>query len=124
MKTSEDPRHVKRIRRMELLFAYAFHPDAADGDIADILSRKEEIDRIIQKAAPEWPIDKISRMDLSILRLAVYELLAETDTPYKVVIDEAVELAKTYGNDSSPKFVNGALGTVMKDLRPAEGGTS
>ena len=74
------------------------------------------IDAAIQSAAPEWPIDKIAKIDLAILRLAAYELMIEHKEPPKVIIDEAIELAKTYGNDNSAKFVNGVLGTILKLL--------
>ena len=70
--------------------------------------------RQITKAAPEYPIAKINRVDLAILRLAVYELLVEKREPPKVIIDEAVELAKEYGGETSPAFVNGALGKLIK----------
>ena len=75
---------------------------------------KELIDQKIAKAAPEYPIEKINKTDLAILRLAVYELLLEKSQPAKVIIDEAVELAKEYGGDSSPAFVNGALGKLIE----------
>ena len=70
---------------------------------------------MIQKAAPAWPIDKLNRIDLAILRLAVFEL-TRSDTPPKVVIDEAVELAKEFGSEASASFVNGVLGTIYKEL--------
>ena len=78
-----------------------------------ILDALPEIDRKIQAAAPEWPIDKISKIDLAVLRLAVWELLFEAKEPPKVIIDEAVELSKSYGNEHSGKFVNGVLGTIV-----------
>lgn len=106
---------------MELLFSLAFDPTQSNSEIADIQAKLGEIDLIVQKAAPEWPLAKIARIDLSILRLAVFELMFEREIPYKVVIDEAVELAKAYGNDNSQKFVNGALGSVVKDLETAKG---
>lgn len=74
------------------------------------------IDQAIESAAPEWPTDKIAKIDLSILRLAGYELMIERKEPPKVIIDEAIELAKTYGNENSAKFVNGVLGTILKSL--------
>lgn len=73
----------------------------------------KKIDKIITKAAPAWPIDKINKIDLAILRFAVYELM-EKVTPQKVVIDEAVEIAKEYGSESSSSFVNGVLGTIYE----------
>ena len=70
------------------------------------------IEKKIAVAAPEFSIDKINKTDLAILRLAVYELLVEKKQPPKVIIDEAIELAKEYGGDSSPAFINGALGNI------------
>lgn len=113
MKTAQDPRHHKRIDEMQQLFSYSFHPDQQYPLIEQIESYLPQVDGNITAAAPEWPIDKIAKIDLAILRLAVYELLTKSDVPPKVVIDEAVELAKTYGNDNSAKFINGVLGTVL-----------
>lgn len=76
--------------------------------------RYREIDRLIEKAAPEWPLEQIATIDIAILRLSIYELLFCTDIPPKVAIDEAVELAKTYGGANSSKFINGVLGTVYR----------
>ena len=67
----------------------------------------------IRKAAPEFPIEKINKVDLAILRLAVYELFFEKSAPPKVVVDEAIELAKEYGSETSGGFVNGALGKLI-----------
>ena len=74
----------------------------------------EEIDGLIEKAAPEWPLDRISVIDKSILRLAGYELLKDQDIPPKVAINEAVEIAKTFGGENSSKFINGVLGTLYR----------
>jgi N utilization substance protein B len=73
-----------------------------------------ELDAILQPIAPEWPIDQIARMDRIVLRIGLYELLYEKDAPPKVVINEAVELAKSFGGDNSSKFINGVLGTALK----------
>lgn len=73
-----------------------------------------DIDRIVNFCAPEWPIEKIGKIDLAILRLAIYELKIAATEPPKVIIDEAVELSKEFGGESTPGFVNGALGTVVK----------
>lgn len=72
------------------------------------------IDRIITKSAPQWPIAQINRIDLAILRLAVWELKIVKKEPPKVIIDEAIELGKTYGSEKSPGFINGALGAILK----------
>lgn len=76
---------------------------------------RDDLDTRISISAPQWPIDKLNRIDLSILRLATYELI-NTDTPPKVIIDEAVELAKEFGGESSPSFVNGVLGDILKRI--------
>ncbi len=78
------------------------------------LENRSKYDSIIAKYAPEWPVDQLPVVDRNILRMALYELENE-DTPVKVVIDEAVELAKTYGGDNSPRFVNGVLGSVVRN---------
>ncbi len=76
-----------------------------------------EIDAKIEKYAPEWPIDKITIIDRNVLRLGLYELFFETEkVPPKVIINEAIEMAKTFGGSSSGKFVNGVLGAVYHDL--------
>lgn len=75
-----------------------------------------ELDETIAPIAPEWPVEQIARVDKTILRMAIYELTHEKDTPAKVIINEAVELAKAFGNDSSSKFVNGVLGTAYKNM--------
>jgi N utilization substance protein B len=67
---------------------------------------------VLAELAPEWPVDQIAVIDRNILRIAIYELLFDMDTPPKVAINEAVELAKTFGSDSSPRFVNGVLGSL------------
>lgn len=84
----------------------------------NVLKKRPELDDIIQKAAPEWPIDKISVVDRNILRLGLYELLFadREEVPAKVAINESIELAKTFGGENSGKFVNGVLGSVYKEL--------
>lgn len=83
-----------------------------------IIAKKPEIDGIIEKAAPDWPIDKISPVDRNVLRLGLYELLFadREEVPAKVAINEAIELAKTFGGETSGRFVNGVLGAVYKEL--------
>ena len=80
-----------------------------------VKARQAELDDIIRPVAPEWPIEQIARMDRAILRIGVYELLYEDSVPPKVVINEAVELAKAFGGDNSSKFINGVLGTVLRN---------
>ncbi|MBZ1348575.1 MAG: transcription antitermination factor NusB [Candidatus Nealsonbacteria bacterium] len=79
-----------------------------------------EFDKIIEKAAPEWPINQITIVDRNVLRIGLYELLYgnKKEVPPKVAINEAIELAKTFGGESSGKFINGVLGTVYKELNP------
>lgn len=100
---------------MQTLFADSFHHDQPDPDTAAILNDLTDIDQKIRQAAPEWPISQINKVDLAILRLSIYEL-KQKQVPYKVAIDEAVELAKEYGSDNSAKFINGVLGTVLEKL--------
>ena len=114
MKTAKDPRHQKRIKTLKSLFAESFTKQPGLTETAtDVLNVKNMLDKKITAAAPTWPIDKLNKIDLAILRLAIYEL-ENSDTPPKVIIDEAVELAKQYGSDNSPSFVNGVLGTIYK----------
>lgn len=119
MKTASDPRHLKRIRLMQHLFACAYHkkPDAA---VRPIWSKLDIIDRLITKAAPEWPLERINHIDLAILRLATWELVIDKTVPLRVIIDESVELAKEFGSDSSPNFVNGVLGTLAQHMQVRE----
>ncbi|MDP2650058.1 MAG: transcription antitermination factor NusB, partial [bacterium] len=83
-----------------------------------VLSKKDGIDLIIEKAAPEWSLERIAPIDRNILRLGLYELLFadRAQVPAKVALNEAIELAKTFGGDSSGRFVNGVLGAVYKEL--------
>jgi len=86
--------------------------------IKGIVAKKKDLDDIIIQAAPEWPIDKISPVDRNVLRLGLYELLFSDrgEVPAKVAINEAIELAKTFGGETSGRFVNGVLGAVYKEL--------
>ncbi len=81
--------------------------------IEGVLANRQEIDKIITTFAPSWPISQMAIVDRNILRMAIYEIMLGGDTPPKVAINEAVELAKIFGSESSPKFVNGVLGSVM-----------
>ena len=85
-------------------------------------ARQDELDAVIVPVAPEWPIDQIARMDRALLRMGIYELLHGNDAPPKVVINEAVELAKAFGGDNSSKFINGVLGTVLKNKEKGDYG--
>lgn len=115
MKTPLDPRHKKRQDTVEDLYKFDFYKQKIGTYAKEILSNKDTIDKAIRQAAPEFPIEKINKVDLAILRLAVYELLVEKSQPQRVIIDEAIELAKEYGGEKSPAFINGALGNLIKD---------
>lgn len=120
MKTGSDPRHKKRRRVVRELFASSFNLNQEfSKKTLRVLRKKNKIDPLIAKTAPEWPLEKLNKIDFAILRLAVYELTIEKKEPVKVVIDEAVELAKELGGESSPSFVNGVLGTIVKDMNLA-----
>lgn len=80
--------------------------------VAGTVNNKDKIDGSIKKYAPAWPLEQIAMIDRNILRLAIFEILFDNKVPVKVAVSEAVELAKTFGSESSPKFVNGVLGSV------------
>jgi N utilization substance protein B len=129
----------RRARRITLETLYEFdiaaHPAdgilaqrVADGSIEasgmefasrlvhGVIGRLHDIDRLIARFAPEWPLDQMAVIDRNVLRIAIYEFLIQGETPVKVAINEAVELAKTYGSDSAPRFVNGVLGTLADQI--------
>jgi N utilization substance protein B len=134
-------RHLGRIIALQTLFEQDFRraADDVDFDLGEVLrrniaryeatvddtdfitelvkgvaEREAELDTELQPVAPEWPIDQIARMDRVILRMGLYELKYGNGVPPKVVINEAVELAKAFGSENSSKFVNGVLGTVLR----------
>ena len=116
MKSASDPRHQIRRKIVQELYTFSFGQQISQPlapTTQEIINKKQEIDEKIRQSAPEWPVDKINKVDLSILRLAVWEIMQNKES-YKVVIDEAVELAKEYGSENSPSFVNGVLGHIMK----------
>lgn len=82
--------------------------------VAGVAANLDALDTIIRQTAPNWPLDQMSRIDVGILRLGIYEMTMDGKVPQKVAINEAVELAKLFGSDSSGRFVNGVLGTVSK----------
>lgn len=127
-------RHLSRILVMQSIFEKDLRPECKIDDVlkrniaeyegkvdddyiqdmtAEIIKNEKSIDKEIVEAAPEWPIEQISALDKSILRLSIYELINEKDVPPKVAINEAVELAKQFGSENSSKFINGVLGTVF-----------
>ncbi|MFH0773327.1 MAG: transcription antitermination factor NusB [bacterium] len=113
-----DVRHKKRINVVDDLFAYSFvQPSFVVPHKSDffnsILPKLPEIDAKIVEFAPKFPIDRLSKIDLAILRLAIYELTINPTEPAKVVINEAIELAKELGGDKSYTFINGVLGKLI-----------
>jgi N utilization substance protein B len=123
-------RHLGRIVALQTLYEQDFRREVADEafQLDDVLmrniSRYEETiddkDFIKKLVAPEWPIEQIARMDRVILRIGVYELTRDKSVPPKVVINEAVELAKAFGGDNSSKFINGVLGTILRNQEAAD----
>lgn len=102
---------------------YEFAPEFDDKGFAKsivegVLQHKPDIDALIVKYAPEWPLDQITTVDRNVLRIGIYELKYNDDIPPKVAINEAIELAKTFGGESSGKFINGVLGSIFKDIDP------
>lgn len=115
MKTKADPRHIQRQKIISELFEFQFrHNKVRSPRVVEIIADIDKINELIHKCAPEFTVEKIYHIDLAILQLAVYELIIEKSQPAKVIIDEAIELAKEYGNDTSPGFINGVLGSVIK----------
>lgn len=129
-------RHFSRIQTVQALYEWDFRRDRDPKDILhrniieseakdvdmdfvlDILkgvtTKISDIDKVITDSAPEWPLEQIAIIDKTILRLAIFELLYSDEVPPKVAIDEAVELAKSFGGDNSSKFINGVLGAVFR----------
>jgi len=133
----KDKRHEARRLALAVLFGWSFISndtekaleqsrealgcEAADWGLARLLIRGvvdnlETLDSLIQSAAPEWPLSQVAKVDLIALRISVLELAILRDVPPKVAIDEGIELAKEFGGDNAGKFVNGVLGTIVKNL--------
>lgn len=117
-----DPRHLKRIKIVQNLFAKSFSHGEHDNLLNEeddytrgVIENESKIDSLISQYAPKFPVDRIAKTDLAILRLAVYELIIKPVEPEKVVINEAVELAKEFGGEKSYAFVNAVLGTILKN---------
>lgn len=119
-----DPRHTNRLHTVQNLFAISFTADQSKkipphkkNDLyLDIHKNETEINKLITKYAPKFPLERIARIDLCILQLALYELTILKKDPTKVIINEAVELAKELGNDRSFAFINAVLGSVVDDI--------
>lgn len=88
--------------------------------VEGVLENLPQIDPIIREIAPEWPLDQMSPIDRNVLRIAIFEMTLDPDVPIKVAINEAVELAKLFGSESSRRFVNGALGTLASSQMATE----
>lgn len=102
-----------------------FAPEFDDGGFIEhlvigVTDHIQEIDSLITKFAPEWPLDQITIVDRNVLRIGTFELKYDNNIPAKVAINEAIELAKTFGGESSGKFVNGVLGAVYKEMGEKE----
>ena len=98
-------------------FASSFEDEGFSEHIIDgVIKNQKEIDALITKYAPEWPLEQITIVDRNVLRIGVYELKYDAKIPSKVAINEAIELAKTFGGEASGKFVNGVLGSIYKDI--------
>jgi N utilization substance protein B len=131
-------RHLARTCVMQTLFSLEFKkgkskkiledtldefaPKLTEKDFAyetldGVEKNKKEILKIIQKFAPQWPVDKIARIDRAILEIGVYEIVYSEEVPPIVAINEAIEIAKHFGDENSPKFVNGVLSSIMKDYK-------
>ena len=111
---------IKKVveRNLEEFGSGVDEPDFAWKIVNGVIEHLDAIDKIIEKAAPEWPISQISIIDRNVLRIGLYELLYadKKEVPEKVAINEAIELAKNYSGQSSSKFINGVLGTVYKEI--------
>lgn len=129
-------RHLSRIAVIQTLFAYEahggdqvvlleyvlkeFHPQISEpifakSNLEGVFKNREKIKELIGATAPEWPFEKIAPIDRVILEQGVYEIVFSSDVPPVVAINEAIEVAKEFGNENSPKFINGVLSTVMKN---------
>ena len=85
--------------------------------VEGVLANRDQLDKQIQELAPAWPVSQLSPIDRNLLRLAIYEVTVATGTPPKAAINEAVELAKLYGSEGSPRFINGVLGSIMDRIK-------
>ena len=111
-----DIRHLKRSELLQKLFVLGFESTHVDPQVMIIQENLPKIDEEIRKHATRYPLDKLAKVDLAVLRLAMFELMIEKKNPPKVIIDEAVTLAREFGNEKSYSFVNGVLGSVLKQL--------
>lgn len=112
-----DPRHEKRITIVQELFSLFFNNKTTsfNDKTLKIVKNEKKINTLIEKHAQKFPLDKIAKVDLAILKLAIYELIIEKSEPPKVIIDEAVELAKEMGSERSYSFINAVLGKIYNE---------
>lgn len=114
-----DRRHQARVEIVQKLYSLKFSPDTSsdstDAKVRSILKVTDTINKLIKDSAPKFPIEKISKVDLSILQLAIYEMNYEKKAPPKVIINEAIELAHELGSEKSPGFINAVLGKIFTD---------
>ena len=113
-----DPRHELRIKIVQQLFALSFlksKDQPIDGKTKQVIKNISKINSLIKKYAPKYPLGKIAKVDLAILQLAIFELMFEKKQPAKVIINEAVELAKELGSDKAYSFVNAVMGKVYNN---------
>lgn len=129
-------RHLSRIIALQTLYEWDFRPEAKLDEVMQlnvdnfhepvdqafierviqgVVNHLVDLDEVIGRAAPEWPVEQIATIDKTILRMSIFELHNEPETPPRVVINEAVELAKAFGGDNSSKFINGVLGTLYRE---------
>ena len=122
LSTAKEEVEVIVLRNIEELAESFGDPAFVTDLVCDVQNRRITLDDIITRAAPDWPLDKINTVDRNILRLGLCELLfgERTQVPPKVAIDEAIELAKTFGGDTSGKFINGVLGAIYKEMGEPE----
>ena len=113
MKSKNDPRHQNRIKNIQALFAWSVTGNIELESITPIVGKISEINAMIAEAAPKWPLSQINKIELAILRYAIWELKYQDITPHKVIIDEAIEISKEFGNESSGSFVNAVLGHIF-----------
>ena len=123
-----DKRHSKRLHIVQNLYALCFVndnlkqvlPHKDDTTTQEIITQLDQLDHHIQKHPPKYPLDKIAKIDKSILRLAIYELMVEKKEPVEVVINEAIELAKELGNERSYAFINAVLGSINSEANTTQ----
>lgn len=122
MSENIDPRHEKRAQLMQTVFALMFSNEEGQevselaylDEAREVIQQAPDLDKLVSQFAPERPLNEINQVDLAIMRVIIFEA-ENKNTPKKVLIDEAIELAKEYGSDSSPKFVNGVLGKILME---------